>query len=80
MESILTEKEFRKIDDIDSKLDDSAMASLRQNVTQLLHLSIVPTFDGKIRVVDETKDMKLDLRALPPFELYLALPKSYPSH
>ena len=50
------------------------------NVVQLLNLSIVPNFEGKINVKDKVKNQELEFRKFPSFELTVALTNSYPSN
>jgi hypothetical protein len=54
----------------------------RSKLLKLIKLSLVPKMpEGiKFQIIDVPKDCKLELRSLPPIELYILLPESYPSN
>ena len=80
LESILTEEEYKKVEDLDSILAQSAKNSLA-DVLHVMDLSIVPNFeDAKLFAKDNQKNRTLPLRKFPAVELTIALVKEYPSH
>ena len=54
LESILTQEEFQKLD-LEEKMTENARNQFG-NVVQLLNLSVVPNFEGKILVKDNVKN------------------------
>ena len=80
LESILTEEEYKKVEDLDSILAQSAKNSLA-DVLHVMDLSIVPNFeDAKLFAKDKQKNRTLPLRKFPAIELTIALVREYPSH
>ena len=78
LSAILTEQEYHKFDDIDAKLAESSLTSLK-DVLHVLNISIVPNFEGKLHAKDKVKGMQVELRSFPAVELTCVLVKSYPS-
>lgn len=79
LESILTEQEYEKVEDIDAALARSASSQIK-DVLHVLNLSIVPEFDGKIHAKEVVRNTQLEFRKLPAVELSIVLTKAYPSH
>lgn len=46
----------------------------------MVKFSLVPQCTKKFHLIDVPKDYNLELRSLPPLELYILLPESYPSN
>ena len=79
---ILTDKEIKVYDSIDADVIESLDDGERTKLMKLIKLSLVPKIpDGiKFHMIDVPKDINLELRSLPPIELYILLPESYPSN
>ena len=82
LQMILNDKEIRVFDTIDSETIECVDENERSKLLKLIKLSLVPKMpEGiKFQIIDVPKDCKLELRSLPPIELYILLPESYPSN
>ena len=79
LDSILTEKEYLKIEEHSAVLSESTNSL--KDVLHVMNLSIVPDWqEGKIHAINRVKNLNLELRKFPPVELTVALVKAYPSH
>jgi hypothetical protein len=79
---ILTDIEIEVYDSIESDKIDTSDDSERSKLTKMIKLSLVPkiTEGVKFLIKDVPKDVNLELRSLPPVELFILLPDSYPSN
>ncbi len=57
---------------------DSEIISSRVN--SIVKLSLVPNCERKFIIHDIPKDIKVEMRKLPPLEVMIVMPDSYPSH
>ena len=78
LSAILSEKEYEKVEEIDTILAQSSQNSLK-DVLHVMNLSIVPNFDNKILAKDKAKNITLELRKFPAIELTIIMVKAYPS-
>jgi len=51
-----------------------------QKLKKIIKLSLVPKCEYKFTIIDVIKNCEIELRALPPIEVYILLPESYPSN
>lgn len=79
---ILTDKEIEVYDSVESDKIETSDGSERIRLTKMIKLSLVPKIpEGiKFHIKDIPKDINLELRSLPPVELFILLPDSYPSN
>ena len=79
--SILNSKEISKIENPEV-LGISQEDMTSSGISQVILLSLVPKFPESYKFIFEDKVMKNDIQvhALPPLELLIALPNSYPSN
>lgn len=79
---ILTDKEIEVYDSVESDKIETSDGSERIRLTKMIKLSLVPKIpEGvKFHINDLPKDINLELRSLPPVELFILLPDSYPSN
>jgi hypothetical protein len=82
LQMILTDKEIEVYDSIDSDKIETLDESERSKLTKMIKLSLVPKIPegSKFHIKDVPKDINLELRSLPPVELFILLPDSYPSN
>ena len=79
MASILNTTEFSVVDNIEDTIISSD-ASLSSHVHKLVLLSLIPTSSSwRFLIRDLPKSISIELRCLPPLEILVALPDSYPS-
>jgi E3 ubiquitin-protein ligase RNF14 len=69
-------------DTVDADIIECVNDSERTTLQKLIRLSLVPKIpDGnKFFIIDVPKDCRLELRSLPPLELFMLLPDKYPSN
>jgi hypothetical protein len=79
LDSILNSNELQILD-VSEKLTDENSTLVNDGIAKLLRLSLIPNCSKRFVLVDGPKDQRVELRCLPPLNLYLALPTSYPSH
>jgi RWD domain len=81
MQSIYNEHEFVVYDNPDSSIIEATDEKELQALKKLIKLSLIPQADPtKFHIVDTAKDINLELRCLPPIEVFILLPESYPSN
>ena len=49
-------------------------------ISKVFKLSLVPNCNKKFIIVDAAKDITIELRCLPPIDVFLAIPLAYPSN
>lgn len=57
-----------------------AEATELDKLKKLIKLSLIPQCQTKFNVIDGPKDIHLELRCLPPIEIFVLLPENYPSN
>jgi|LauGreDrversion4_2_1035121.scaffolds.fasta_scaffold49915_2 hypothetical protein len=80
LESILNEEELQFFENTGPEFIDSPDEKERLRLKKLLKLSLIPQCTNKFCIVDSPNDLEVELRCLPPLELFILLPDSYPSN
>ena len=82
LQMILTDKEIEVFDSMESDKVETSDDSERSKLMKMIKLSLVPKIPEcvKFYIKDVPKDVILELRSLPPLELFILLPDSYPSN
>lgn len=59
----------------------SESASLAEKlVAKVFRLSLIPNCNKKFALIDGAKEITIELRCLPAIEVWVLIPKTYPSH
>ena len=77
--SILNEMEFQVYEP--SEVISEPHQSLAEKVVaKIFKLSLIPNCNKKFVLIDGAKEITIELRCLPAIEVWVLLPKAYPSH
>lgn len=80
MQSILNSQEFEVYDSLEASVLETSDGIMPDKLKKLVKLSLIPKCEShKFHLLDGAKDINLELRCLPPLELFVAIPESYPS-
>lgn len=80
MQSILDKQELVVYDAVGADLIQTSDEKELSKLKKLVKLSLAPQSTQKFHIVDDAKGINLELRCLPPIEIFILLPDSYPSN
>lgn len=74
--SILNQTEFQVLSPSDAITNDP----LTSKIAKVFRLSLIPNCNKKFVLVDGAKDITVELKCLPAIEIFMIIPKGYPSN
>jgi hypothetical protein len=81
LQNIYNEFELTVYENSDSSLIDATDEKELLAIKKMIKLSLIPSSDPvKFHIIDGAKDIDLELRCLPPIEVFILLPATYPSN
>lgn len=80
LQSILNEQELQIIEGTGEEVIEVSDDKERIKLKKLLKVSLIPQCSKKFCMIDQPKDLEVELRCLPPVELFILLPETYPSN